>query len=113
MRVWYYVIAAVLVAVIGGTVLWMTRPPEVVEEPFQPRESHQNYRDALDRLGVADTAMGNAWLGAAERAMDAPPGVTPPVSETVFFDPRDSEEGAAAGSVEELVASRPDGGKYR
>lgn len=91
MRIWYYVVAGVLVVAIGGAGLWMMRPEEVVEEPFQPRDSHQAYRDALNRLDMAETAMGSAWMEAADRAMEEPPGITPPVSETVYFDPRNPE----------------------
>ncbi|MEX2443335.1 MAG: M23 family metallopeptidase [Alkalispirochaeta sp.] len=89
MKTWYYIVAGVLAVVVAGSVLWIRRPQEVVEEPFQPRESHQTYRDALTRLGVAETAMGEAWINAAAQVMDESSGVTPPLTETVHFDPRD------------------------
>ncbi len=65
------------------------RPEEVVEEPFFPRRSHEDYRDALERLDIADSEMGTRWITAAERVTAEAVAVTPPVEEIVFFDPRD------------------------
>jgi len=86
---WRYIAAVVVVLMIVATAWWIRRPEEVVEAPFQPRESHQVYRDALDQLSLVDTAMGQAWTAAADESLENPPGVTPPLTETVRFDPRD------------------------
>lgn len=89
MKLWRYLVPALLLVVAAAVVLWITRPQEVVEEPFTPRQSHRDYREALDRLEIADTAMARAWVDAAEEALEEPVGVTPPVSETLYFDPRE------------------------
>ncbi|MFW5694462.1 MAG: peptidoglycan DD-metalloendopeptidase family protein [Alkalispirochaeta sp.] len=89
MRSWYYIVAGVAVVGVVAVAWWIRQPEEVVEEPFQPRESHQVYREALDQLAVADTAMGRAWITAADESMHAVPGITPPLTETVHLDPRD------------------------
>lgn len=81
-------VAAAALSVVA-TAWWIRRPEEVVDVPFQPRESHQVYRDALEQLSLVDTALGQAWIAAAEETMEAPPGVSPPLTETVRFDPRD------------------------
>ncbi|MFW5689890.1 MAG: hypothetical protein ACOC1U_09985, partial [Spirochaetota bacterium] len=63
--------------------------PEIVEEPFEPSASHQDYREALERLDLDETALGADWISAAERALGEPVIVQTPFSETVFLDPQD------------------------
>ncbi|MFW5827075.1 MAG: peptidoglycan DD-metalloendopeptidase family protein [Alkalispirochaeta sp.] len=89
MNRWRYIAAVLVAFIVIATAWWIRQPEEVVEPPFQPRESHQVYREALDQLSLGDTAMGQAWIAAADEAMEAPPAVTPPLTETVRFDPRD------------------------
>ncbi len=67
---------------------------EVVEEEYEPTESHESYRDALERLDLVDTELGEAWITGTGEAMDNPTAVEPPISETIYFDPR---EPSAAG----------------
>ncbi len=62
---------------------------EVVEEEFSPTESHANYREALTRLDLESTEMGEAWIEAERSAMERPAAVDPPAAEVVFLDPRD------------------------
>ncbi len=91
MKVWRYVIPTLALLAAAAVVLWINRPREIVEEPFEPRQSHQNYREALDRLEIADTAMARAWTEAYDRVMEEPAGVALPFSETVYMDPRDPD----------------------
>lgn len=61
--------------------------PEIVEEPFEPTESHANYVDGLVRLELDTSELGRRWLAAAESALDAPTVVETPFREVTFFDP--------------------------
>jgi peptidoglycan LD-endopeptidase LytH len=84
-------LTAVLLGIAAVTTLAILRlrPREIVEEPFQPRESHDSYRSALTALEVADSEMGSRWLAAADRVESAAIAVAPPVTEVITFDPRD------------------------
>jgi len=84
-------LTAVLLGIAAVTTLAILRlrPQEIVEEPFQPRESHDSYRSALTALEVADSEMGSRWLAAADRVESAAIAVAPPVTEVITFDPRD------------------------
>lgn len=63
--------------------------PEIVEEPFEPSASHQDYAEALSRLDLDTTAMGRGWLDAAARALAEPAVVDTPFSEVALIDPRE------------------------
>lgn len=77
--------AAVLAALVGACA------PEIVEEPFEPSASHQDYAEALSRLDLDETAMGTAWLTAAADALAAPAVVDTPFSEVALIDPREPQ----------------------
>lgn len=62
---------------------------EVVEETYEPSESHQNYRRAIGELDLASTEMGEAWLAAHQSALEMPVALEPPAAEVVYFDPQD------------------------
>ncbi|MFO7780399.1 MAG: M23 family metallopeptidase [Spirochaetia bacterium] len=62
---------------------------EIVEEEFAPTESHANYREALTRLDIESTEMGEAWIAAERSAMERPAALDPPAAEVVFLDPRE------------------------
>ncbi len=87
---WSIFILILLVAAVGS-LLFVLRPEEVVEEPFSPRKSHAAYRDGLEQMELNDTEMGSAWISAAIRAERNPTAVTPPVREEIFFDPAEPD----------------------
>ena len=62
-------------------------PPEIVEDPFQPVTSHEEYRSALETLGLDDTELGRSWFAAARTAIDQPMIVETPFEEIVILDP--------------------------
>ncbi|MFW5745177.1 MAG: hypothetical protein ACOC2D_18040, partial [Spirochaetota bacterium] len=66
--------AAVLASLFGACA------PEIVEEPFEPSASHEDYTEALSRLDLDETAMGIGWLAAAADALAAPAVVDTPFS---------------------------------
>lgn len=59
---------------------------EIVEEEFQPVETHEQYREALSFLEISDSLMGAAWIRAGERSLTEPTNVETPVEETIVFD---------------------------
>lgn len=61
--------------------------PEVVDEPFEPSASHNDYSDALARLDLGETELGASWLRAADEAIADPVTVETPFEEVVLFDP--------------------------
>lgn len=67
---------------------------EDVAERFQPVDSHQRYTEALQSLGIGDSAVASQWVESAEEALQEPTPVLPPVTETVYFDPREGEAAA-------------------
>ncbi|NBF40607.1 MAG: peptidoglycan DD-metalloendopeptidase family protein [Spirochaetes bacterium] len=77
------IFGALVVIVIGSCA------KEVVEEEFSPTESHANYREALARLDLESTEMGEAWFAAERSAMERPAALDPPAAEVVFLDPRE------------------------
>jgi murein DD-endopeptidase MepM/ murein hydrolase activator NlpD len=79
----YVIVAAVVAAVISSCA------KEIVDEQFSPTESHANYREALGRLDLESTEMGEAWITAEGSAMARPTALEPPAAEVVFLDPRD------------------------
>ena len=64
---------------------------EAVEEPFEPSASHEDYRTALERLDLHETALGEDWVAAGEAALDQPAVVELPFEERSILDPRDPE----------------------
>ncbi len=90
-----FVIVAVAVAMFGSC------DPEIVEEPFEPATSHEEYRMALELLELDETALGAAWISSAERSLTGPMRVEIPFEETVLLDPHSP---AAIGY--EFVAER-------
>ena len=94
-------IPSVLVAGLAGVMVIACAPPEIVEEPFQPVTSHEEYRAALETLGLDETELGRSWIAAARTSVDRPMMVEPPFEEVVFLDPHDP---AAIGY--EFVAER-------
>lgn len=62
-------------------------PREVVEEPFEPRSSHQDYREGLVAMEMAETAIGSRWIREADRALTQPFPVSIPYQEIAHFDP--------------------------
>ncbi|MFW5884343.1 MAG: M23 family metallopeptidase [bacterium] len=77
--------AAVLASLFGACA------PEIVEEPFEPSASHEDYTEALSRLDLDETAMGIGWLAAAADALAAPAVVDTPFSEVALIDPREPQ----------------------
>lgn len=59
---------------------------EVVEEQFQPSQSHRRYRKSLEHFGLLETALGRDWVHAAETALSDPVTVEVPFLETAMFD---------------------------
>ena len=49
------------------------------------RTPHEAYAESLREAGLAERALGAAWLAAAERALSEPLPVTLPFRETGFF----------------------------
>lgn len=64
---------------------------EVVEEPYEPTDSHENYRRAIDELDLAATELGEAWLAAARTAAETPTALEPPAAEVTYFDPAEPQ----------------------
>mgnify|MGYP006291742637 CR=1 FL=1 len=60
---------------------------EEVAEPFQPRASHSRYVEGLQKMELADTAIGRKWIEASERVLENPVEIELPFREQVFFDP--------------------------
>lgn len=56
-------------------------------ELFAPASPHERYADSLRQAGLADTAVGRAWLAAADHALTAPVAAELPAREVLFFDP--------------------------
>lgn len=77
--------AAVLAAILAVAAC----SPEVVEEQFEPSDSHRDYREALERLDLDETALGRAWIAAARRAFAEPVVVETPFEERSLLDPDD------------------------
>lgn len=76
---------------------------------------HQAYAESLRDAGLADRALGAAWLAAADRALEAPLPVTLPFRETGFFagdaaDARGYRVAARRGErLEILIESESEG----
>ncbi len=60
---------------------------EIVEEQFEPLDTYDRYRDALERLDLIDSVMGSAWDEAGRRALNSPTSVEAPIEEVLYFDP--------------------------
>ncbi|MFP4409570.1 MAG: M23 family metallopeptidase [Spirochaetaceae bacterium] len=87
---WLRVLLPVAVIAVAAVVyLIMSTPPEVVEERFEPRASHANYREGMQRLGLEETYLARTWLRAADAAENDPSAAALPFSETLYFDPQD------------------------
>ncbi len=88
-RLWRF--AGPLSLPVAVSLLVFSCAEEVVEEEFEPRESHGNYREALTELELADSEMGARWIESARRALEAPAELEPPASEVIYFDPAEPE----------------------
>lgn len=75
--------SAVAVTIVAGCA------PEIVEEEFSPSASHADYSEALVRLDLEETEMGESWLAESRRAVENPIAVETPFEEVVYFDPSD------------------------
>ena len=76
--------SAAIVVLLGALAFGCAQ--EIVEEEFEPSESHQRYRDGLDRLGLLETALGRDWAEAAEAALRSPIEVELPFFEAAVFE---------------------------
>ncbi len=85
MHVRIAVIAALAAVVVIGCA------QEVVEEEFEPSESHQRYRESLEQFGLSGTALARDWVAAAERALSEPVELEIPFQERAAFDPARAE----------------------
>ncbi len=63
------------------------RTREIVEEAYEPSNSHEEYQRSLVAMELDDTAMGRAWLTQAEAALEAPHVVSVPFRELAHFEP--------------------------
>lgn len=70
-----------------GVYLPISCSTESVEPPFEPTESHDAYREAIEQLDLASTALGSRWLSAGTRAMRNPIPISLPIEVTDFLDP--------------------------
>lgn len=77
-----------LAVAVAAIALVVACSPDIVEEPFEPSSSHQDYAEALSRLDLEETAVGRAWLSASTQALAEPVVVDTPFSEVAFLDPR-------------------------
>jgi peptidoglycan LD-endopeptidase LytH len=73
---------AILCALLAGC--GVSAPRRDRAPPPAPFES---YRDALERTGLADKAIGQAWITAGSHALDAPLAVELPHRALIWFDP--------------------------
>ncbi len=76
-----------LIVAVAIVTMMSCRPQEIVEEPFEPTASHEDYRSGLAELEIDDTAIGSAWITAAERALGEPFSVSVPFTEIARFEP--------------------------
>ena len=58
-----------------------------VGNPFVRSTPHEQYAQALDRAGLADTALGRDWLAAAHQALAQPKPASLPLANAVRHDP--------------------------
>ena len=92
---------SVLAAGVAGVIVVACTPPEIVEAPFQPATSHEEYFSALATLGLDETELGRLWIAAALSSVERPMVVETPFEEIVLLDPGDP---AAIGY--EFIAER-------
>lgn len=58
-----------------------------VRKAFHETTPHERYADALREGDLAGTALGRAWLAAADRALNEPLAASVPFQEVGYFDP--------------------------
>ena len=58
-----------------------------VGNPFARATPHEQYAQALEQAGLADTALARDWLSAAQQALFEPKSATLPLTNTVRHDP--------------------------
>lgn len=75
------------------------RQIEPIREYFREPTPHEAYRLGLSRSGLANTALGQDWIRAADRALSAAPEIEPPFREAGYLPP---EEPSALGYAFEL-----------
>jgi len=59
---------------------------ERVADEFQPSESHERYREGLQRFGLSETALGSDWIRAAEAVLEQPSEVDLPFAEELELE---------------------------
>ena len=74
-------------------------PADAVKEYFRDPTPHEAYTLNLARAGLNETALGRAWIGAAESALSNPLTIEAPYEEEGFFPP---EEPLALGFLVSL-----------
>lgn len=72
-------------------------------EPPRPASAHERYADALERAGLAHTALGSEWVSAARSAIRQPLAVTMPFREAGYFA---ASEARAVGYAVTLQAGQ-------
>ena len=59
----------------------------MVPEEFIPTETHEQYINALNKLGLSSSALGQEWIEASEKALSKPMNIESPYAENFYFDP--------------------------
>lgn len=63
-----------------------SREKEIVPRPYQPRDSHDAYRNSLKLAKLDDTALGKDWMKAAESVFEEQVDLSLPYREAFFMD---------------------------
>ena len=63
---------------------------EIVPEEYIPTDSHVQYINALNKLDLSDTALGQDWIDAAEEALSKPMRIESPYVEHIYFSPTEA-----------------------
>lgn len=101
-RRWFQVrfrFVAALALAAGGALVVPIEEPRPIREYFREPTPHEAYRLGLSRSGLSNTALGQDWIRAGERALSGAPELSPPFREEGYFPP---EEPMARGYVFEL-----------
>jgi murein DD-endopeptidase MepM/ murein hydrolase activator NlpD len=81
---WWRALITVLLVSILAAVLWRRGDLPI---PLLPQETpHEAYARGLRDAGLADSAIGRAWLAAADAALQQPDAATPPVTRVIEHD---------------------------
>jgi murein DD-endopeptidase MepM/ murein hydrolase activator NlpD len=63
---------------------------EKVPEPYKPSDAHDAYLHSLQEAGLSDTALGQDWIFAGEKALLDPLEITLPHEEIFYVDPSEA-----------------------